>query len=85
MNAPITIRALFFARLAEIAGARELSLEVPAGSSVGDAITILVTRFPALAASKDSLAPAVNQSYARRSDALSDGDVLALIPPVSGG
>lgn len=85
MNGSITIRALFFARLAESVGTRELALTIPASSTVGDAITTLVQRFPVLAESKESLAAAVNESYARRSDALSDGDVLALIPPVSGG
>jgi molybdopterin converting factor small subunit len=33
----------------------------------------------------DSIAVAVNQEYAKAGDVLREGDVVALLPPVSGG
>jgi molybdopterin converting factor subunit 1 len=85
MKASITIRTLFFARLAESVGAREGTLTLPAGATVADALNLLASRHPGLAQIRSGVAAAVNERYARPGDALSDGDVLALIPPVSGG
>ena len=85
MTGTISIRVLFFARLAEAAGSRDLALSIKASATVGDALDLLAQRYPALGELGPALAVALNESYARRADALSDGDVLALIPPVSGG
>ena len=81
----VTIRVLLFARLAEAAGTRELTLSVDDSATVGDALNLLANRYPALGELGSALAVAVNESYAQGADALSDGDTLALIPPVSGG
>ena len=74
----VTVR--LFAALRERAGAGQVELELPEGATAGDV-------FPALAigAEPAGLAYAVNREYAERSAALSDGDEVAVIPPVSGG
>lgn len=80
----ITVR--LFAMLKEQAGSSQLELDLPAGASVADAVSEtgrqagierLIERMP--------LAHAVNREYAELTQQLSDGDELALIPPVSGG
>src|SRR3954470_13804690 len=74
----VTVR--LFAMLRERAGASELTLDLPEGARVRDAIGEL-----------DSLAEgipvvmAVNREYADEETVLDPGDELALIPPVSGG
>lgn len=74
----VTIR--LFAQLRERAGARELTLELPEGASVGDALHELGDLAAGL-----PLVMAVNREYAPDDHVLDPGDELALIPPVSGG
>jgi molybdopterin converting factor subunit 1 len=79
----VTIR--LFARLRELAGASELSRQVPAGAVAMDAWKALVAEFPALADYTRSISCAVNEEYARLTATLQDGDEVAFLPPVSGG
>ena len=76
----VTVR--LFAMLRERAGAPELTLELPEGARVSDAL-----RSEALAGLADGipLVMAVNREYADGDRLLDPGDELALIPPVSGG
>jgi molybdopterin synthase catalytic subunit/molybdopterin converting factor small subunit len=77
----VKIQVRLFAALREQAGASQIELELPDGAHVSDV-------WPALAlggAEPSSLAYALNRAYADREDALSEGDEVALIPPVSGG
>ena len=67
----------------EIMGGKEIDLEME-GVRVGDLKAALGSRFPALKSLK-SLLIAVNSEYAEDGAELSEGDEIALIPPVSGG
>ena len=78
------IEVLLFAGAADPAGTRRLSRDLPEGSSVGDLAAVLAEH-AGLAGYLDSAAWAVNEEYAKADAALADGDVVALIPPVSGG
>ncbi|HEX2973500.1 MAG TPA: molybdopterin converting factor subunit 1 [Tepidisphaeraceae bacterium] len=81
----VRIRVKLFAILREKAGVAELELELPEGATVGNAVAALGERIPAIRESLDSVAFAVNRSYAGLTAILKDGDELAAIPPVSGG
>jgi molybdopterin synthase catalytic subunit len=74
----VTVR--LFAMLRERAGARELTLELPEGARVSDALAELGDLAAGL-----PLVMAVNREYAPEEQVLGAGDELALIPPVSGG
>jgi molybdopterin converting factor subunit 1 len=74
----VTIR--LFAMLRERAGAREVTIELPAGARVRDAIAALGDVTAGM-----PLVMAVNREYAPEDHELEQGDELALIPPVSGG
>jgi molybdopterin synthase catalytic subunit len=74
----VTVR--LFAMLRERAGARELTLELPDGARVSDALAELGDLAAGL-----PLVMAVNRVYAPEDHVLDPGDELALIPPVSGG
>jgi molybdopterin synthase catalytic subunit len=80
----ITVR--LFAVLRERAGCAELDLDLPAGATAGDAIDAL-SRETAIGELGEELpiGVAVNREYTGRDAPLSEGDELALIPPVSGG
>jgi molybdopterin synthase catalytic subunit len=74
-----------FARLAELAGARETEVELGEGLSVAEAFAALCRDHPELAGLGGSVAYAVNAEYVSPDHPLRPGDELALIPPVSGG
>lgn len=79
------IKVLFFASLADRLRVREIEIELPLKSCVGDAMELLAGRYPELAAARATLAVAVNLAYVDSGEVLADGDELAVIPPVSGG
>ena len=69
-----------FAVLRERAGASEVTLELPEGSRVRDAIASLAD-----VAAGVPVVMAVNREYADEDVVLAPDDELALVPPVSGG
>jgi molybdopterin converting factor subunit 1 len=79
------VQVRLFAILKDRAGFSEMVLELPEGTTAGGAAEALVRMYPALREPVKRAAYAVNRSYCSASDLLSDGDELALIPPVSGG
>jgi molybdopterin synthase catalytic subunit len=79
------IRVRLFAIQRELAGAREVRIELPEGAVVEDAWSAVASRFPVLAPGRPSVRFARNGDYADASTALADGDEVAFIPPVSGG
>ena len=79
------IRVRLFAIQRELAGTREVGLDVADGSTVADVWDALVGRYPALAPGRDFVRFARNGAYAEETTGLRDGDEVAMIPPVSGG
>ena len=74
-----------FAIQRELAGARAVPLELPDRATIEDAWTALVERYPALSPGRAYVRFARNADYAEPTTELTDGDELAIIPPVSGG
>jgi len=81
----MTIEVLFFASLADELGVRRIELELEAPATVGDALDQLEQRFARLSAVRGRFVEAVGMRYVKSDFQLSDGDELAIIPPVSGG
>ena len=82
---PNRIRVRLFAIQRELAGAREVALDLPPGATIEAAWTALVERHPVLATGRPAVRFARNGEYTDPETALEDGDELAIIPPVSGG
>lgn len=78
----VTVRT--FATLRE-ASADRVRLPLPDGATTTDAWEAMVARHPALAPHRDFVRVARNGAYASWDEPLSDGDEVALLPPVSGG
>lgn len=76
---------LLFGQAREMAGGQNIALELDQPATVASAFVALKSLHPKLAAMERSLMFAVNEEYASPSHALSDGDNLAILPPVSGG
>ena len=79
------VNVRLFARLRDIAGAAELSRQVPPGATIASVWRELASEFPAMAPYERSISSAVNLDYARMDRAVADGDEIAFLPPVSGG
>ena len=81
----VHVRARLFAMQRELAGTRQVELDLPPGSTIEDAWSALVERFPVLAPGRAAVRFARNADYASVDTVLADGDEVAMIPPVSGG
>ena len=79
----VTIR--LFARLRDLAGSGELVRDVPHPATVQTVWRALVAEMPALGEYERTMSVAVNADYSRMTAAVSDGDEVAFLPPVSGG
>jgi molybdopterin converting factor subunit 1 len=79
------VRIRLFAMQRELAGTRELRLELPDRGTVEDAWAAVVERHPVLAPGRSSVRFARNGEYVDADVVLEDHDELAFIPPVSGG
>jgi MoaE-MoaD fusion protein len=76
----VNVRVRLFAALRERAGAGSVGVELPDDARVSDVWAALD-----LGDEPPGILFAVNKAYAERDAALSTGDEVALIPPVSGG
>lgn len=79
------VHALFFATYREAVDQSRLSLTVPEGCTAGELVRSLRERGVPFDRLPPEPAVAVNERYAPLDTPLSDGDVVALIPPVAGG
>jgi molybdopterin synthase catalytic subunit len=81
----LQIEVLLFAGLKDRAGVARLTVEVVDGATVADAIAAAGSATATIWDVPTAIMCAVNEEYQQRDFVLSDGDELALIPPVSGG
>jgi len=79
------LRVLFFSVLRDITGSDEIVLELPAGSTMGDLLLQIESRWPKLRDWQNSLLLALDQTYVKREALLHDDGEVAIMPPVQGG
>jgi molybdopterin converting factor subunit 1 len=85
-NERIHVRVLFFGAAREIAGLDEVSLTLAAPANSLSAFEAILSKYPGLRRFGRSLLFAVNQEYVQgAAREVSEGDELAVFPPVSGG
>ncbi|MEO6419749.1 MAG: molybdopterin converting factor subunit 1 [Polyangiaceae bacterium] len=80
------VKILYFAAVREIVRCDEEQVDLPPDvTDVASFVAWIAQARPALATHVPSLRIARNEEFAAGTDLLREGDVLALIPPVSGG
>lgn len=88
----MSVTVLFFARARELAGVGSEAWELPSDANgqaqpftTADLSKAMAIKHPSLAPVLSVCAWAVNEEYADAPMTLTDGDEVALIPPISGG
>lgn len=87
------VRVRYFARFRSITGKDEEEFELPEGSTVKDLLELIVEKHPAFRNESfgedydDEVDVNVSRNgrYVGFNEALGEGDVVAIFPPVSGG
>jgi molybdopterin converting factor subunit 1 len=79
------VRLLFFATLKDIVGARQLQIDLPAGSTIADLLALLEEKYPRVRDYRAVILTALNEEYVDQKAQIHDGDEVAVFPPVSGG
>jgi sulfur-carrier protein len=79
------MRILFFAQTKDAAETAELEMSISDGAGAEEIWERLVAKKPKLAAFRKTTRLARNSEYADAKTKFSNGDEVALIPPVSGG
>ncbi len=75
----------FFARYAELAGCTSSAVNVPTPATVADVIARIREVFPGTQALPPQPLAALNLRQVKLDAPVSDGDEVALLPPLSGG
>jgi MoaE-MoaD fusion protein len=78
-------RVLFFGILKEVVGVSAEDIDLPEGANLAGVFAYYAERQPRLRELAHSIVAARNREFADLSTAVSDGDELAFLPPVSGG
>ena len=78
------IELLLFGIVKDVIGNSTLNFDVPKNTSIDFFRTNLIEKYPKLANYK-SFSIAVNESYVLDTYQLKENDIVAIIPPVSGG
>ena len=79
------LKVLFFASARELTGETEWVLDIEPGTSTEKIPSLLMDIFPDLDIHRDRMAIAINQVYCNQPTILNENDVVAILPPISGG
>ncbi len=79
------IKLLYFSSLKDKLKKSSEEIEVDENIIVSQLLDFLKEKYPAIKDNLDNVMIAVNEEYKDKNYLLKDGDVVALIPPVSGG
>ena len=85
MTAMPTVNVRLFASLKEMIGEREITLVLPDGATVRELQVCIGDAYPLVKPLLPTIVCAVDEEYVPITHTLHEGDVVALIPPVSGG
>ena len=83
-NTRVKITVLLFGIATDLIGSSSLTVELPVNCSVTSFKELLVIQHPELK-QMSAYAVAINESYATDETIITENDVIAIIPPVSGG
>ncbi|WP_420551856.1 MoaD/ThiS family protein [Tenacibaculum aiptasiae] len=80
----MNINVLLFGIATDLIGSSSLQIELPINCSVSTFKEILISKNESLK-EMSTYAVAINESYASNETIIKESDIVAIIPPVSGG
>ncbi len=81
MNIDVTL----FATLKELAGKKQINLEIAEPATVSRLLAEISNQYPQIKHSSGNILVSINQEFASRDQIIVNGDEVAMFPPVSGG
>jgi molybdopterin synthase catalytic subunit len=81
----VAVNVRFYARYAELMGMQGMTLVVPAPATVGSTVHLVRGRLQNGGMLPERPMVAVNEEHALPDRELTDGDVVAFLPPLAGG
>ena len=83
----VTITVLLFAKARELVGSSSVTTSVPASIGYDQLLSHLETEFPGLQRLGRTFVLSLNEDYIDQEEelVLTNGDEIAVIPPISGG
>ena len=81
----MTIAVKLFGPLREITKQDQVEIEVKVGVKVEDLLTVVGKHFPGISAHLQVVSCSVGNEYVAKDTPLQNGDVVGLLPPISGG
>lgn len=79
------VKVLFFASARELTGETDIMLDLEDGFTSTELPAFLLSMYPDLDIHRDRMSLAINQVYCREHTELRERDVVAILPPISGG
>ncbi len=81
----ITIKLKFFGPLREQTQQDEVEIQVKEGTKVDDLVWLIGERFPNIREHLKVVSLSIDNEYADKGTELKQGNVVGLLPPISGG
>jgi len=81
----MTVKVLFFAKLREKMGIKEVDIELNQSVTLAQFEALLTAQYPQFADLPQPVLVSVNQEFAANEQMVSAGDEVAFFPPVTGG
>jgi molybdopterin converting factor subunit 1 len=81
----MTVKVLFFARLREKMGIKEIDFSLDQSVTLDQFQALLMEKYPIFADLPQPIIVAINQEIAQPEQLVSVGDEVAFFPPVTGG
>lgn len=81
----MTVKVLFFAKLREKMGFKEIDVELAQSVTLEQFEALLTAQYPHFSDLPQPVLVSVNQEFAQSEQMVSAGDEVAFFPPVTGG
>jgi len=81
----LRIDILYFSSLKDKVKKNKETVDVDPDTNLNQLIQFLKQKHPEISQNLDNVMVAVNEQYVDKNYSLKEGDIVALIPPVSGG
>ncbi len=81
----LTITLRFFGQLRELTNTEETPIQVKEGTRIEDLIWLVGERFPVTKEHLKIVSFSIDNEYAAKDAVLREGNVVGLLPPISGG